>query len=299
MNQRHETPAAVVLRAPHAAADSMKRCQEAVDAVTFGAAAERERRAGEERELAFAAAAPLRKVIEQDEKAMVALRKLAAVRKARLKGRAPSVMTQTGGMFPQSTFNLTPGLHIFTPPYDLDRPGPTSGSPVASSADRNLGNAFVNVPYDSDAHGLRAASASLVVIFQPSITGTLSVRPYLKYACSWLVAGLHLSAHSYGELAITAARAGDGAVLDHRNVVLWDHTTESDVDSGDDEGVAWPPDYQVNFLAEPGQNYLVSMSATVSGDQSGDKSILFFPSWSMFTGCISMSALWVVAELRQ
>jgi hypothetical protein len=155
------------------------------------------------------------------------------------------------------------------------------------------------VPDDSDAHGLRVATASLVIIFQPSIIGTLSVRPYTKYAYSWLVAGLHLSAHSEGSLTITAVRENDGQVQDSRTVLLWSRTTESDVHSESTDGVAWPPDFQVNFLAEPGRRYLVSITATVSGDQSGDQSILAFPSWSVFSGCLSASVPWLVAELRQ
>jgi hypothetical protein len=43
----------------------------------------------------------------------------------------------------------------------------------------------------------------------------------------------------------------------------------------------------------------VSITATVSGDQSGDQSILAFPSWSVFSGCLSASVPWLVAELRQ
>jgi len=298
IKQRQAVETPVVLRVPSLAADAMKRCQEGVDAVTFGAAVDSARRAGEKRDLLFAAAAPMRKLIEQDEKALASLRKLAGVRKSRLKGRVVSVLSHGGGMFPETSFNLTPGLHVFAPPFDLGRPEPTAGSPVNSGANRNTGELFVNVPYDSDAHGLRAAAASISIIFQPSTTGTLSIRPCAKYAHSWLVAGLHRSAHTQGQLVITASRADDGQVLDNRSVTLWDMTTKSDVHSGDDQGVAWPPDCQVNFLAESGHNYLASMTATVSGDQSGDKSILFFPSWSMFCGCISASVPWLVAELR-
>jgi hypothetical protein len=137
------------------------------------------------------------------------------------------------------------------------------------------------------------------MIFQPSTTGTLSIRPYTKYAYSWLVAGLHLSAHTEGHLVITATRSDNGQLLDSRTVTLWSMTTESDVHSEESDGVAWPPDYQVNFLAEPGHNYLVAITAVVSGDQSGVKGILMFPSWSMFCGSISASVPWLVAELRK
>ncbi len=291
-----ETP--VVRRAPSGAADAFKKCSKGLDALSFGEAIARARQAGVERELLFEASAPLRKLIEQDKKALNALRKLAEERKSRLKGQALGIYSQTGGRFPESSFNLSPGLHVFGPAFDLDRPGPTSGSPADAKANRDTGEVFVNVPYDIDAHGLRAAAASIVMIFQPNATGTLSIRPYTKYAYTWLVAGLHLSAHTEGRLVITASRADDGQVLDSRSITLWDRTTESDVHSEESDGVAWPPDYQVNFLAEPGHNYLVAITAVVSGDQSGDKSILFFPSWSMFSGCISASVPWLVAELR-
>src|SRR5690242_4742493 len=265
-----ETP--VVRRVPQAAEAALKRCQKGLDAVTFDKAVENSRRAGEARELLVAANAPVRKLIEQDRKALAALRKLSDIRRAGVKGRSMSVYSQTFGPFPQWSLNLQPGLHVFSPPYDLDRPGPTSGSPTKATADRETGEVFASASEDGNAHGFRAASASVVIIFQPSVIGTLSVRPYCKYADSWMVAGLHLSAHSEGHLTITASR--------------------------DDDGVAWPPDFQVNFLAEPGRNYLVAITASVSGDQSGDQSIGPFPSWSVFSGCISASVPWLVAELR-
>ena len=109
IKQRQAVETPVVLRVPSLAADAMKRCQEGVDAVTFGAAVDSARRAGEKRDLLFAAAAPMRKLIEQDEKALASLRKLAGVRKSRLKGRVVSVLSQFGGMFPETSFNLTPG----------------------------------------------------------------------------------------------------------------------------------------------------------------------------------------------
>jgi len=296
--QRKSTEAPVVRRVPQAAEAALKRCQKALDAVTFDKAVERARRAGEVRKLLVEANAPVRKLIEQDKKALRALSAISKIRKEALGGRSMSVYSQTFGPFPSWSLDLAPGLHVFTPPFDLDRPGPTSGSPTEAKADRDTGEAFVNVPYDSDAHGYRAASATIVIIFQPSVIGTLSVRPYTKYADSWGVAGLHLSAHSEGHLTISVARDDNGQVLDSRDIVLWNQTTESDDNSGDDDGVAWPPDFQVNFLAQPNVNYLVAITASVSGDQSGDQSIGPFPSWSMFWGCVSLSVPWLVAELR-
>jgi hypothetical protein len=289
----------VVCRSPGMEPDALTRYWEGLDRVTFARAVTRERQAAKERDLLFAAHGPIRKLIEEDENAMVALREFAGLRKAAVKDRAVSFLSKAGGLGGITSFGLPPGLHIFGPPFDLDRPGPTAGAPAESHASRDTVELFVCVPDDSDAHGLRVATASLVIIFQPSIIGTLSVRPYTKYAYSWLVAGLHLSAHSEGSLTITAVRENDGQVQDSRTVLLWSRTTESDVHSESTDGVAWPPDFQVNFLAEPGRRYLVSITATVSGDQSGDQSILAFPSWSVFSGCLSASVPWLVAELRQ
>jgi hypothetical protein len=70
---------------------------------------------------------------------------------------------------------------------------------------------------------------------------------------------------------------------------LWSRTTESDSNSEGSDGTVYPPDFQVNFLSEPGRRYPVSITAVVSGDQSGLQPILAFPSWSEFTGCISAS----------
>ena len=290
---------AVVCRRPGMEPDILARYWERLDTVTFARAVASGQRAAKERELLFIAHEPLRKLIEQDENSMVALRVFSELRKEAAKEQGASFLTKTGGFSGVTSFGLPLGLNFFGPPFDLDRPGPSAGSPVELHASRDTGQIFVNVPYEADAHGFRAASASLVLIFEPSIIGTLSVRPYTQYAYSWLVAGLHLSAHSEGSLIITAVREIDGQVQDSRTVSLWNRTTESDVDSESSDGTVWPPDFQVNFLAEPGRRYLVSITATVSGDQSGDQSIIFFPSWSEFTGCLSVKVPFLVAELRQ
>jgi hypothetical protein len=299
--QRKHAERALIMRNPQAAERALKRCQKALDAVTFDKAVERAQHAAKLRELRFAASAPIRNIIQQDKKALRALTEASESRKvalAALRGRSLSVYSQTFGPFPSWSLDLTPGLHVFSPPYDLDRPGPKTGSPTSSSADRNTGDFFASCDFDSNAHGFRAASASVIIIFQPSVIGTLSVRPYTKYAQSWAVDGEYLSAHSEGHLTISASRDDNGQVLDSRDITLFNQTTESDDNSGDDDGVAWPPDFQVNFLAQPGINYLVALTASVSGDQSGVKGVGPFPSWSMFSGCISASVPWLVAELR-
>ncbi|HUH91544.1 MAG TPA: hypothetical protein VL742_00160 [Casimicrobiaceae bacterium] len=296
--QRKSAEAPVVRRVPQAAEAALKRCQKALDAVTFDKAVERARRAGEVRKLLIEANAPLRKLIAQDKKALRALSEISKIRKEALGGRSMSVYSQTLGPFPSWSLDLRPGLHVFTPPSTWTVRGPRPDrrpkpKPTATPERRSS-----TCRTDSNAHGFRAASASIVIIFQPSVIGTLSVRPYTKYADSWGVAGLHLSAHSEGHLTLSVARDDNGQVLDSRDILLWNQTTESDVNSGDDDGVAWPPDFQVNFLAQPNINCLVAITASVSGDQSGDQSIGPFPSWSMFWGSVLLSVPWLVAELR-
>jgi hypothetical protein len=296
--QRKHMKRALILRNPQAAEPALKRCQKALDAVTFDKAVERAKHAGKVRELRFAATAPVRNLIQQDKKAFRALAEVSKLRQDALGGRSLNVYSQSFGPFPSFSLDLTPGLHVFSPPYDLDRPGPQAGSPTDSKADRDTGDIFANCAFDSNAQDFRAASASVIIIFQPSVIGTLSVRPYTQYAQSWSVDGEYLSAHSEGHLTISASRDDNGQVLDSRDILLFNQTTESDDNSGDDDGVAWPPDFQVNFLAKPGINYLVAITASVSGDQSGVKGVGPFPSWSMFSGCISASVPWLVAELR-
>jgi hypothetical protein len=244
------------------------------------------------------ASAPLRKLIERDEIALEAHRRLAVVQREMIVSPEPRVLSGGHGALESWSFDLKPGLHVFAKPYDLDRPGPTEGSPAQASAHRDTGEFSVSLPYDVDSHGFRAASASITVAFAVSQVGTLSVRPLCQYAFSWLVAGLHLSAHTEGRLFATAIRDDDGKVMAHRDITFWSRTTESDVHSEESDGYAPAWDLEVNFLAEPGRKFLVAIGATVSGDQSGDQSILFFPSWSMFCASLTGKLLWLVAELR-
>jgi hypothetical protein len=278
--------------------EALRRSSKLIDAATFEPTLDRARRASEHRQLRFEASAPLRKLIEQDETALDAHRRLAEVQKEMIVRHGASVLSGGRTPFEHWSLDLKPGLNLFTPPYDLDRPGPTSGSPAQASANRDKGNFYVHVPSDINSHGFRAASASIVVVFEVSQVGTLSVRPWTQFAFSWMVAGMHLSAYTEGRLFITAIRDDDGKVMDNRDITLWSRTTESDthVDSGGD--TSWPPNLEVNFLAEPGRKFLVAIGATVSGDQSGDQSILAFPSYSMFSGSLAGKFLLLVAELR-
>ena len=146
--------------------------------MTFDKAVERAQRAAKLRELRFAASAPIRSLVQQDKKALRALTEASEARKvalAALRGRSLSLYSQTFGPFPSWSLNLTPGLHVFSPPYDLDRPGPTTGSPTDSTADRDTGDFFASCDFDSNAHGFRAASASVIIIFQPSVIGVSSI----------------------------------------------------------------------------------------------------------------------------
>ena len=78
-------------------------------------------------------------------------------------------------------------------------------------------------------------------------------------------------------------------------------STESDVRSGERGryrlGVGVPG---VNFLAEPGQKVpQCAIGAIRFGrSDSGDQSILAFPSWSMFSGSLSGRVPFLIAELR-
>ena len=72
---------AVVCRRPGMEPDILARYWERLDTVTFARAVASGQRAAKERELLFIAHEPLRKLIEQDENSMVALRVFSELRK--------------------------------------------------------------------------------------------------------------------------------------------------------------------------------------------------------------------------
>ena len=77
---------------------------------------------------------------------MAALREFSELRKEAVKEQAASFFSMTGGLVPITSFGLPPGLHVFSPPFDLDQPGSTYGSPVESHATHDTGEIFVNAP---------------------------------------------------------------------------------------------------------------------------------------------------------
>jgi hypothetical protein len=81
--------------------------------------------------------------------------------------------------------------------------------------------------------------------------------------------------------------------------VLWSRTTDMDDIFESSDGTVYPPEFQVAFLADPAEKYLVSITATVSGDQSGSRPVIFFNSFSFFFGSISVRVPYLAAELRQ
>ena len=86
----------------------------------------------------------------------------------------------------------------------------------------------------------------------------------------------------------------DGNMLDHRDVLMFDQTTKSDFARVDDDGIAWQPDVEIKFVAEPGTLYAAFIGATVSGDQSG---VGLFAD-SLFRAYLHLSIPWLVVELR-
>lgn len=299
MDVKQNNEMGLVIRRPGLEPASQEKYWKSLDIVTFSPVEEFVREIGENRELLFEATAPIRDIIAKNEGALGSLKKVSDFRQQMVKRASDHILTKPGSFSPFTSFALTPGVHAFSPPYDLARQGPNKGSPTVSTSDRNKGEIFVCVPFDNESHGSRIAAGSLVIIFASTVLGTISVRPLVQYAYNWDVAGLHLSAHSEGRLTITAIRDRDGRVEDTRSVLMWSRTTESDHHFDSSDGTVYPPEFHVEFLADPAEIYLVSITAIVSGDQSGKQPILAFPSWSFFAGSISASVPYLAAELRQ
>jgi hypothetical protein len=264
----------------------------ALDAAVFQPALTSALRASEERELRTDAWAPLQKFIAADEEASTALRKLSEIAHSRASEPSPNFVRPMSGSLPWAwSFDLKPGISVFGPPYDVPRPYPTQGQPVASSADAQTGELEVSAPFNRDADGARAASASIGIALEPSRVGTISVRPCTRYDWDGDAFGYLLSAHTEGHLTLAAIKEGEDRVLDYRDITLWN---ANDRYVQNDAGIAWPPDFNVQFVAEPGHVYTVFVGATVSGDQSGEYTV----GYSQFTGKIHVWLPFITAELR-
>jgi hypothetical protein len=269
-----------------------------VEQAALKSAHEHARQAGEERDLLLTANQPILDMVAKDRKAVAATKKIWDLRDVIDKPRRGRVMT-VGGDFSSFSFGLTPGVHVFSPPYDLSQPGPTHGATTNATANRNTGEVLADVGYDLNAHGLRAASASIAIGFETTQSGSVSVRPVVQYDISWMVDGFRLSAHSEGKLFVVATREDTGQVVAARDLPLWSRTTQSDTHCGDEIDTALASSLEVTFIATPGKKVIVSIGAAVSGDQSGMGGLgPFFVAWSRFRGKILAKTIFLVAELR-
>lgn len=198
---------------------------------------------------------------------------------------------------PASRLDLGPGRSVFPPPFELAPRGPNHGTPVVARADADTGELTVGAPADKNSHGLRVATAAIGLCVKPNREGTIVAGTFARYAGSWSVAGFNLSAHTEARLTLTAVADPDGRVVSQQVKTLWSRTTKSDFHLDDPDGwlLTPDPDFQVRFMADPGQRYIVFLSATVSGDQSGEPDGF---AGSSFAAELTLKALWFDVELR-
>jgi hypothetical protein len=269
----------------------------------FAPAVRRAERAHEESELGVARMLPVLRLIASDEEASQAHRKLTDLRRQDRTGPSGGkrVVTSTNGGAPWSlSYDLQPGRSIFIPPYDVEPPCSTSGSPTSAHNRVNdpSGSNLVelDIPSDDNVSGARSAMGVVGLVLQASQPGTVVVRPFTKYSARWMILGDSFSAHNEGRL--TAMVVDDAfQVLDQRDISLWDYTTQTDVRVEEPEGVAWPPDIELRFRATPGTPYTVLVGGVIAGNQSGDRSILTIFMGSYFSASLDVSVPWFVVEL--
>ncbi len=292
---RKEFDEPLIARVPLTEVVEIQRCLQAIDEATFHRAVEAVRFESMIREARFAAEAPLQKLIADDPGAVAANHRLLELQKIRFKEphQGLSFRSNTGGLFPISSFDLTPGVHVFSPPYDLDRQN-VEGVSTTSAADKNAGTFSAAINSNWDVDGYRAAGAALSIVLQTSQPGTISVRPRILCDYTWTVLGWNLSCHTEGNLFVTVTRDSDGKVLQSRQVKIWSMSTKSDYHQFSTSEALYPSDLALDFLAEPSVRYIVTYTVVVSGDQSGQ--ILWNASVS--TGVFAGSMQFVVVDFR-
>jgi hypothetical protein len=290
-------------RVPIAELPDTEAIRGAIRAAMFDPAMESAVRAGHERELHAEIWRPLHEIIGADEAAVGAAKNLGKLRRTSV-SRAASDRKRDAALPASeiSRFDLPPGTSVFTPPYD-SKDANTSGSPIEATPDADHGQISLLMPDDSEAHGARVASASVAMALEPSIKGTIKVRPWIEYAFWWRISGNFLSAYCEGRIDIAVVRDDGQNAAPPIRVPLWSRATESyDSDSGSD--IVRPPARDVSFVADPGRIYMVSFGATMSGDQSGDVGVPVPPlflsgSYSHSAAGIDMTVPWLAAELRR
>jgi len=140
-----------------------------------------------------------------------------------------------------------------------------------------LGALSVKAPDNDDSQGARAASAAIGIVLEPSQPGIISVRPFINYSYLWWITGAFLSAHSEGHITVTAVTEADGNVLDHRDLMLWSQTTKSDGYGDSADGIAWPPNVEVKFVADPAPGTSPSSERPYRGTNLGSGASWYFP----------------------
>jgi hypothetical protein len=295
------TKVGVVRRVSEIHASSMEAVERTVRALTFDQAVDRAGRASEERELMAEAFGPVFRMIGSDEAAAAAMNKLAKARRA---GFSEVISGERRHLSPggsaedSSRLDLQPGTSAFSAPYDGKFMHEEGDPAPTAEADADHGLLTLEIPYNGDSHGVRAASAGVSIVLEASKQGTIEVRPWIECDFEFATSANALSAHTEGRIDMTVVDDG-GASLPGSQAPLWNIMTEDSV-SGTGAGIIRSPQRDVSFPARPGTQYTLSITATIAGDQSGHGITIWpaFESYSYFYGRLTVSIPWLTVELR-
>lgn len=247
---------------------------------------------------------PVHDMITADASASAAAKKLVDVRKASTSAHASAresansmgiaTSSSWGGV---SSYALPPGWTAFAPPYDIpDPPGEADvrGAPCHGEADRNTGHVIVWINLDWDAHGLLVASSRVAVVLRPKKRGTIDVRPWIAYEWHAYAFGAMLSSHIVGEIKTTVTDELGNVIPTNPPGMTTMFDFDNDVYVGDRGLLGWR-NPNVSFPADPSTNYSVWFSASLWGDQSGDR----YPGASGIYGYVDMTVQQVGVGLRK
>ena len=188
------------------------------------------------------------------------------------------------------TVPITAGMTTLGPPYDDGHTESSSATGLPHCwANQGVGKAHAYVGGPGAEEGFRQSIASLSLWVIAGRTGTLEVRPYLKYEYFGHIHAMWLSGWTSGR--IDAVAAVNGNAIAHRSKTLWSHESET---GHDDWGAdtLYLPDILLRVPVLAGTLYTFSFAAVAMRDHSGDEFLGFSTAWSS----VDMTIPFVVFE---
>jgi hypothetical protein len=161
---------------------------------------------------------------------------------------------------------ISVGTTILAPPFDDGGTFPAHPPDMTHTFSwRNVGKCQAYAG-SAGGNGFAATVANLSMWAVAGKTGTLEIRPFIRYDYQGYIQAWALSGWTGGRVDLLASI--NGQTVGQRSKDLWSRQSESDVDVAD-AGIVFQPDINLRIPVAEGSLFTMTIAAVAMRDQSG------------------------------